>query len=294
MTLDCPLHTEHDGGDLWPALTWSWGLDSASCCSLFHLVAWKSIWEGSAAWACRGCSPIWSGCRWRLPVVKSGTTKAQHLQRKTQNWFFTSVHVSEFRVFIDYCACVIRYIFPNILNFKPSNKSISTYVWERKKKKSRTIAAIKTKCTLKTEHKTKLNYFFIFMSTHSLLWQRFLFFLSFSPISGFSFLFDDRNGSQRGRMSILLTLKLKSQDGEILWYQTTWGWILLSPERPVNTLTHLHWHLREPFPGLSDDVSQSEDGAQGVVSSVAVPQVGVVHLWEDVPSVKERGLQYLI
>lgn len=112
VTLDCPLHTEHNGGDLWPTLTWSWGPDRASCCSLFHLVAWKSIWEGSAAWACRGCSPIWSGCRWRLPVVKSGTTKAQNLQRKIQNWFFTSVHVSEFRVFIVYCACVIRFIFP--------------------------------------------------------------------------------------------------------------------------------------------------------------------------------------
>lgn len=61
-----------------------------------------------------------------------------------------------------------------------------------KEKKSRTIAAIKTKCTLKTEHKTKLNYFFIFMSTHSLLWQRFLFLFLF-------FAHQDRNGSQRGR-----------------------------------------------------------------------------------------------
>lgn len=60
----------------------------------------------------------------------------------------------------------------------------------------------------------------------------------------------------------------------------------------MNTLTHLYCHLRELFPGLSDDVSQSEDGAQGVVSSVAVPQVGVVHLREDVPSIKESRLQY--
>lgn len=63
------------------------------------------------------------------------------------------------------------------------------------------------------------------MSTHSLLWQRFLFFLFFRPSAVFHFyLMTEMAHKEEGvLMSILLTLKLKSQGGEILWYQTTWG-----------------------------------------------------------------------
>lgn len=39
----------------------------------------------------------------------------------------------------------------------------------------------------------------------------------------------------------------------------------------------------EVFPGLSNHVSQSEDGTQRVVSSVTPLQVGGVHVWENVP-----------
>lgn len=56
----------------------------------------------------------------------------------------------------------------------------------------------------------------------------------------------------------------------------------------MNMWAHLDGHLRELLSGFSDDVSQSEDGTQQVVSSLAAPQVGVVHLWEDVPPGKQN------
>lgn len=56
-------------------------------------------------------------------------------------------------------------------------------------------------------------------------------------------------------------------------------------EVPAGRL-YLHGHVGELLPGLSHQVSQSEDGAERVVASVAAPQVGVVHLREDVPTAK--------
>lgn len=58
--------------DLWPSHTWSWGRGTASCCSPSHPAVWRSIWGGSATWVGPGCSPIWSGCWWRPPVVNTG------------------------------------------------------------------------------------------------------------------------------------------------------------------------------------------------------------------------------
>lgn len=46
---------------------------------------------------------------------------------------------------------------------------------------------------------------------------------------------------------------------------------------------HLHCHFLEVLPSLSNHVSQSEDGTQRVVFSVTVLQVGVIHLWKNVP-----------
>ena len=60
------------------------------------------------------------------------------------------------------------------------------------------------------------------------------------------------------------------------------------------TRTHLHRHVGELLPGPSNDVAQPEDGTQRVVSSVAAPQVGVVHPWEDVPPGKKRVKQFLL
>lgn len=51
----------------------------------------------------------------------------------------------------------------------------------------------------------------------------------------------------------------------------------------ANVLLHLHRHLQELFPSVSDYVSQFEDGTQWVVSPVAALQVGVGHPWQDVP-----------
>lgn len=70
------VQTVHEHNDLWPqwpSLTWSWGRDKESCCSLSRPDVWRSIWAGSASSAGPGYSPIWSGSRWRPPVVNSGT-----------------------------------------------------------------------------------------------------------------------------------------------------------------------------------------------------------------------------
>lgn len=55
-----------------------------------------------------------------------------------------------------------------------------------------------------------------------------------------------------------------------------------SPESKMRR-AHLHCHFMEVFPGLSNHVSQSEDGTQRVVDSLTIPQVGGVHLRENVP-----------
>lgn len=91
--LCCTLHTCHERASyqtIWcsrrdlnplkltfapPPLTWSWARDTVSCCSPSHPDAWRSTWEGSAAWGGPGCSPIWSGCQWRPPVVNKGKSK---------------------------------------------------------------------------------------------------------------------------------------------------------------------------------------------------------------------------
>lgn len=48
----------------------------------------------------------------------------------------------------------------------------------------------------------------------------------------------------------------------------------------------------EVFPGLSNHVSQPEDGTQRVVSSVARLQVGGAHVWENVPAVHSTITQH--
>lgn len=58
-----------------------------------------------------------------------------------------------------------------------------------------------------------------------------------------------------------------------------------------NGRAHLHCHLRELFSGFSDDVSQSEDGTEGVVPTVTALQVGVGHTRQDVPSVMKQKKQ---
>lgn len=69
----------------WPLtlVTWSWGRGAASCCPRSHPDAWRSTWGGSAAWSGPGCSPIWSGCRWHLPVVSSSRNTKIHRKLTT-------------------------------------------------------------------------------------------------------------------------------------------------------------------------------------------------------------------